>query len=430
MVTKQSHLRHYLVVATGCMMMMAGTGITFSSAGIFFKPVSTGLGIGIGTLAIYMTITLLTAFLVLPFAGKMIATKDARVLLSVATLMIGGGLIVFSFAKSVWYFYLAAPLLGLGFAFTGYLGIPTLLNRWFKTRVGFFMGICMAFSGIGGVIFNPIGGQLIAAYGWAFTYRVFGIIVIALMLPFTLFAIRNYPSDLGLKPYGGDEAGAPGVPKAAIIGVSSATAMKSSPFWALVAVTALIGLGGTLYQFMPAYASSLPLGKALPALAATLASAAMLGQAVGKLGLGVFADKSVLGAFTTSTVSGAVGIAILWLVPSSSMLVLGAGFLFGLFYASGLVLVPLATRQVFGNRDYALIYSKVSMASALASAFAATIWGMLIQATKGYSALWPIGLALVAACLLLVVYALKAGRRLEHTPSQLDLQPQGVGSDA
>lgn len=102
-------------------------------------------------------------------------------------------------------------MLGLGLAPLLYLAVPSLINAWCVKRVGFFVGLCMAFTGIGGVIFNPVGSALIASgpEGWRTGYLVFGVIILVVTLPFTLFVVRSKPADKGLEPYGAsDIAGA------------------------------------------------------------------------------------------------------------------------------------------------------------------------------------------------------------------------------
>ena len=44
--------------------------------------------------------------------------------------------------------------------------------------MGLMIGICVAASGLGGMIFNPIGGWIIGEWGWRMAYYVFGGIVL------------------------------------------------------------------------------------------------------------------------------------------------------------------------------------------------------------------------------------------------------------
>jgi MFS family permease len=396
--------------------MFTCTGITFSSAGIFFTAVCETLKVGMGEFAIWMTVAMIVAFIFLPFAGKLFAKMDARIILSAAVVLMGGSLMAFSLFTSVFAFYVAGVFIGLAMAVTSYLAVPVLLNRWFKTRVGFFLGICTAFSGVGGVVFNPIADWLIGTYSWQTAYLVLGIVLLVLTLPLTLFCVRSFPSDKGLEPYGAVAEGTDGSAAVApVLGVSASVAQRSLGFFLLLLFTALVGFGVGLNTYLAPYARQLPLAAAMPTAAATLASAAMLGQAVGKIALGFINDRSIYAGLVIAMVSGAAGFIMLWLVPVNLPIILVAGFLFGIFYASALVQVPLMARTMFGSRDYAAIYSKVSMVSVLLSAFGVSGWGFIYGGFGSYEICWIGGILVVALCLLLGFTALAQGKRLKKT---------------
>lgn len=417
MSTGKKSLFPYLVVATGIACCIGPSALAFSCAGIFYTPVSEALGVGRGVFTIYMTILCLAMTITLPFAGKLLEKKDVRVLLSAAVVLVGGSMVAMSAFQQVWQFYIAGAFIGVGEAFLLYLAVPTLINRWFSKRVGFFIGLCMAFTGIGGVIFNPIGGALIASGpdGWRMGYLVFGIVALVIALPFTLFCIRSHPSDMGLQPVGYDEAAQSSDVQPVITGVSSGVAMKAAAFYLLALFAGIINLCTVIYQFLPSYATSL--GDRLPeiaAISATLASAAMLGQAVGKVALGAINDRSVYGGMVVGLGCGLAGLALMWLIPGSVAVMLAGGFLFGVFYASATVQVPLMTRTVFGSREYSNIYSRISMVASLCAAFAATLWGFLIDAT-GFDYVFILGIAAIVVIFIAGVLALKSGSTLVHT---------------
>ena len=142
----------------------------------------------------------------LPIAGKLMNKIDLRILLSAAVIVNGVTYLVMSQLTEVWMFYVAGVFLGIGTAPLIYLAIPTLINNWCTKKVGFFVGLCMAFTGIGGVIFNPVGTALIGSGpdGWRLGYLVFGIIMLVATLPFTLLVVRSKPEDKGLLPYGAE----------------------------------------------------------------------------------------------------------------------------------------------------------------------------------------------------------------------------------
>ncbi|MCR5391927.1 MAG: MFS transporter [Olsenella sp.] len=409
----------YLIVLSCIVMTCLPCALVLSCAGIFFTPVSEFFGVPKASFTLYFSVLNLAMMATLPVAGKLLAARDARLVLSVATALCGLGMFGMAACQEVWQFYLVGVVLGVGVAPLIYLAVPTLINAWCVKRVGFFVGLCMAFTGIGGVIFNPIGTSIIQSSpeGWRQAYLAFGIIILVGTLPFTLFVVRGKPADKDLLPYGADEgesAGADaGATTAVAEGISAADAMRMPAFWAIVAFCGLITLNQTVYQFLSSYALSF--SESLPQIAAAsgvVASAAMGGQAIGKVFLGSVSDRSVrLGAVCGIAV-GAVGVLLMWGMPSVLALLLVGAFCFGVIYAMTTVETPLLVRSVFGSADYANIYSRVSMVGSLMSAVAAVFWSLVIDSAGGYGLMFALSLVCMAACLALALFA------LGHAPSE------------
>ena len=98
--------RHYgfIIVACCCLMMGVNIGITFSCAGIFYKPVSSSLGVSVGEFGLYMSIMYIASTLILPIGGKMIERFSARWLLAGNSALMGLTLCAcaLDFGNSTW----------------------------------------------------------------------------------------------------------------------------------------------------------------------------------------------------------------------------------------------------------------------------------------------------------------------------------------
>lgn len=415
---KSVSLSHYLIVATGIVLCLAPSAMPTGCAGIFYPSIMGYLEISKATLAIYQTILGLSIAVTLPFIGRLMERFDLRIMLTIGASCSGITMIAMSFFNAIWQWYIAGFFLGVGVAICLYLAVPTLIGRWFKERVGFFIGLCMAFTGVGGVVFNALGGVLIASGpdGWRLGYLVFGIICLAITLPFTIFAVRSFPSDKGLLPFEKGNATEKKVPTSlAPTGVSASKAMRTPVFFALAFFAGFVTLASVYFQFIPTYCASFSdVAPMIAAAGATAASAVALGQALGKILLGSVNDKSPRIGLAIGIVAGIIGFLLLWFAPTQIVLLYIGAFLFGMFYALATVQVPLVTRLTFGMREYSQIYSRISMVAALAVALGATLWGVLIDVIGFY---WIhailIGMAVVAA--LLGMYVFKAGSKLEHT---------------
>lgn len=406
---KNSSKIHYGYVIVLCcfLIMFVIVGLIMSCAGIFYKPVSEELGIDIGKFGLYMSLNFLFSTLTLSFAGRLMERYSARVILTISSAVAGLSLMAMSQFDALWQFYITGALFGITLAFLLYLGFPTLLNRWFKSRMGIFIGICSAGSGIGGVLFNPIGGYLITNYGWRTTYLIFGAMILLLVTPVLALFLRDYPKDRGLKPYGtAATTVTDSQPRNQDTGIEYAKAIRMPVFYGLVVFAFLINAAATLNVFIPAYVQSIQFSIEE---ASFVASAVMVGVTVGKVALGMINDRSTNWGVAATIGFGVTGLALLLMGQIGITVSISGGFLFGWAYAGVSVQTPLLVRSVFGNRNYARIYSNVSMAIAVGGAIAAGGWGLLSDATS-------FGFILTAGIVFLIVsggiglYALKVNK--------------------
>lgn len=406
---KNSSKIHYGYVIVLCcfLIMFVIVGLIMSCAGIFYKPVSEELGIDIGKFGLYMSLNFLFSTLTLSFAGRLMERYSARVILTISSAVAGLSLMAMSQFDALWQFYITGALFGITLAFLLYLGFPTLLNRWFKSRMGIFIGICSAGSGIGGVLFNPIGGYLITTYGWRTTYLIFGAMILLLVTPVLALFLRDYPKDKGLKPYGTTAtAVTDSQPQNQDTGIEYAKAIRMPVFYGLVVFAFLLNAAATLNVFIPAYVQSIHFSIEE---ASFVASAVMVGVTVGKVALGMINDRSTNWGVAATIGFGVTGLALLLMGHIGITVSISGGFLFGWAYAGVSVQTPLLVRSVFGNRNYARIYSNVSMAIAVGGAIAAGGWGLLSDATS-------FGFILTAGIVFLIVsggiglYALKVNK--------------------
>ncbi|MGV8059656.1 MAG: MFS transporter [Smithellaceae bacterium] len=403
---------HYAFVIVGalCVIIMTTMGFTWSCAGIFFPSVTKFLGVGRGPFALYLSVICAFMFITLPFAGKMFAKYSAR------NIMLGGvilaiiGFIGMSMAQTLYHFYICAVFLGIAQGIIQYLPVPTLIGRWFKVRVGFFIGLCAAFSGVGGVVFNPIGASIITNYGWRSGYMAFAIITAVLAIPCTLL-LKSYPADKGVKAYGEDQA--MDVPSVALTGVSYAEATKSSAFWILLPFAFAVSFVTNVNFYLPSYATTLGLTLTI---GATVASSSMFGQMAGKVVLGYIIDWSIYAGFAACMGAGIIGLGIfIFFGHVGVWILIVAAVLYGFSYAGVNVTVPLTARKVVGNKDYPLIYSKVAMAMALSSTIGSNAWGFISDATGGFTSVFSIAIGILVLAIILGVLALNAGKKLEFT---------------
>lgn len=392
----------FTIVACCCLIMGFDVGISMSCAAIFYPPVSEALGVATGKFSLYMSFSFLTSALMLSKAGELLQKYSARCLLTINSAALGLIIGAMGFLNQVWEFYIMGALMGVTLAFLLYLSYPTMINRWFSTKVGFFMGICTAASGIGGIILNPIGAYLIDNYTWRGAYWIFGLIILIVVTPMLGMLLRDHPKEKGLLPFGFKEEGET-TSAAEESGVPFKKAVHSPSFYALMVFAFLIMAVSTLNLFIPSFVKSQGFNLAQAALAA---SAIMTGVTIGKVALGYINDRSSALGVTVMALCGAGGIILLIFGHIGMGAILGGSFLFGWAYAGVTVQTAMLVRTVFGNKDYARIFSVISMALAAGGAVTAGGWGLLADATSS-NFIFITGIIFLGICYAIGLWALR-----------------------
>ena len=428
----------YAIVASCIAIMFFPCAIILTCFGIFITPVTQYFGVPKVSFSLVFSVICLTMMVALPITGRLLKKYSMRTILTIDTLLCGLAYGAMGLVQAVWQLYICGIVIGIGLPGLIFLAVPTLIGNWFSKRVGFFTGLCFAFTGIGGALFNPIGSTLIASGsdGWRMCYFIFAAIILACTLPFTFFVVRDKPSDLGLLPMGSGEKNAEASvgtsastdtgtgAKTDVVtvsaraqsnfdnGISAHKALRMPSFFMIGAFYALITLNQQISQFFPSYAATF--AATAPEIATAgglIAGAVMVGQAVGKVVLGALNDASEKIACFVGVLCGVIGLVLLWLkITTLPVMLLGAA-LFGVVYAMTTVETPILVRAVFGNKDYTVIYSRIAIVSSLMSAIALVVWSLIVDGSAGgYDILFGLGFVLMLSCLILALFALRNAR--------------------
>lgn len=417
--------RHWLIIAAGVLIAFGPCALVYNVWSIFVVPVSSSLGVASSQFTFFITLVYLVGGIAAPFAGNLLQKYDLRIVLSVSVAMVALGLFLCSFWNHIYLFYVSGVVVGFGIVSLMFLAIPTLINRWFSQRAGLFMGICFAMSGVGGAVWSMVGGLIIDASTWRVAYQVFSALVLVIGLFATLVCVRNYPEEVGLRPFGAqplqeDYASAHGGEGLKLRGVSASVMFRSPVFYLLIfsmgifnALTVTVNLYATYIHHLGALglAGITPDGAVI--MASIVASCLMAVSAGSKVLLGAISDKSMIGALAIAFVGGVVSICCMWLGAWSPEVIVFGGALGGVLYAAIDALAPSITRQIVGPRDYTIIYSRVAIVVNLAGAVAATVFAAVAEAS--WEAEWVMSLILLTVAFTSCVAAVRFGKNLEQT---------------
>ena len=408
--TEKMSARHILVIISGIMMTFSCTAMVFSTWSAFQAVVPEMLGVEKATWAAYVTVLYVTSAVASPFVGKIMPKVDMRVLLSASVALMGGGFLVIWAIRQLWAFYLAGFMMGLGAVSVLWLAIPTMFGNWFNQRSGTFIGLCMAFTGIGGALcmqhFNALyaGGEGVDV--WTI-YLIWGVIALAGSLPFTLLFVRRTPQEVGELPYGKPQTKS-GKPA----GLSASKAMHLPVFYSVFMLAGIINLLTMVAQQFPTYTKSLTdVPFDVLSVGIMMATVMMVAQAISKFALGVAVDKSVKGSFFAATVAGVVGVLLVWFGFESPAMLYSGAAVYGFFFASCMVLIPQVVRHVFGSREYAEIYSRIGLFLNITGALGPVFWAFLGR--FGFPLLFSVAVVLLVVVIALGVFTFARAKAVQ-----------------
>lgn len=393
---------HYawLILIACCMMQGAGLGLISNCAGVFFSPVCNDLGFEMGKFTLFRTLFTMAQALTLPYVAKLFRKYDVRVIISAATVIMGGISILQGTFTSLWQFYVFGIIQGCAAAFIGVIPAPILLGNWFYKNTGTAVGISAAFSGLVGMIGSSALGVLIPAYGWRTSYMIIGVAAMVLILPFSLFILRYKPEDKGMLPYGADENYVSKTDaKAAAKKEKFSDFAKQPIFYISLTAYACSIISSYLNSFLP----SCGLEAGLPmATAALLTSLALCGNMTTKLFLGKLCDSyGVIKIFVLSIVVAIVGHGLIFIGSTAPMM--AGALLYGITMPLSTVLMPLFCRLFWKGDTYASAYSYVSMFGMLISAPFNTLFGTMYDMTGNYDLTIISSTAFVVVVLVMVI---------------------------
>lgn len=359
-----------------------------NTPGLFYAPVSEYLGIGRGEFSLYYSAQCVVTMIALLFSGKILSKFRAhiKVILSLVAIIQLLGYVCFSQGTSIIFWYFGAVLVGLGNAFSTHMLVGLLANNWFKVGAGTIIGLVFAFNSIIGAIASPMITTYLSTGPEAFrmVYLAIGVITAVVIVPTVIAFVRYAPEDVGKKPYGwskvADSEGAADE-NAPVSGVEYSKALKSPAFWMLFVFVIVITGWASFNVALPGYASSIGYDALLVGIAA---SCVLVGGVIGKILLGILADK--FGPYKSSAVYVVIGVVsmALFIANPNQILYLAGAVLFGISGAMLSVVAPVATRKYFGDLDYGPIYANINIGIWIGSAVIIPIYNFIFDFTGSY----------------------------------------------
>lgn len=393
--SKQNKFFYGWVIVIACLLIQAiPFGVAANLPPTFTNYVVNAEGFSYASFTLIFTIGTFVSAIASPFIGKLFSKINAKLLFIIGSILVGGGFMAYSIAGNrLFAYYIIAAIVQLGNAIVAAIGVPTLINAWFKVNKGIALGIAFSGGGLGNIFLQILAGKWLTdpAIGYKGAYLRFGLIALVGSLLISIFLIRMPKSEAEL---------AANVPKKKLKGQEDvshhvswgytiAEITKMPQFWLIAISFIFVGfyVSGFALQFI-AYFQSLENSGILLISSATLASMFGFFSIFGNLFGGVLFDK--LGLSKSFGLSG-----ILVVISGLCLLFIGEinalGYLFTLLFGVSMfsyVMGPsYMTSSLFGDREYGAILGLIQLFFALGFAIGSPIFGVTLD-KFGWNIAW------------------------------------------
>lgn len=223
------------------------TSAAMGMVGVLMLPLKNEFGWDISAISAAMALRVLLFGLVAPFAAALMLRYGVKTIVGIALGLIVLGLALASRMHELWQLWLTWGLMiGVASGATANILGATVATRWFTKRRGLVLGFLGAGNATGQLLFLPAAAWLSENLGWRFAMMPAGIMCLVCLF-LLLWVVREYPSDVGLPPYGEDKV----VPRdpssnarnAILVSFESlAIATRHRAFWILAGTFFVCGL--------------------------------------------------------------------------------------------------------------------------------------------------------------------------------------------
>ena len=355
--------------AAAAFLLMMAMAITTSALSFFVSPVCADLGLGRGSFTVYYSLMTAAGAFSTSFLGSYMNKRGVRSIVLVSGIWVCCGLNLFSMVDQLWLFYLVGGAMGFfGTSCVNLCANVAVQQSYSSAQASGVMGVVMAGSGVGGMIFSVVVPNVIEGFGWRLGYRFLG--VCWLVLAMSAFLI------LGKRDNSGSGSGRKAI---AMEGMTRAEALRSPKLYLLMVTIMILAACCGIQQQLPSLLEDMEFSTAQVSLMISVMTA---GLAVGKIFQGILSSKiGIVKGVYVMVVLFALG----FLMMLSPALVYPG--LVALAFGMGVVttLLPIVSRFVFGSRDYASIWSMLATASSVGSFIASPVWGMVYDMFGSYT---------------------------------------------
>lgn len=406
----------WTIVAVGFLSHVACAFHMSSTLSVFLKPLTEDLAVSRGLFSLLRSGEILIGAAMAPLVGPLVDRYGGRWLMAGGALVAGAGFILLGQVDSFWQFLaLRWSLITMGGVFMCHMVVSVTISRWFVRRRGRAIAIASLGQGLSKVLIPVVTATLFVWVGWRWTWAIFGLITLGLIVIPALIFMRRSPEDMGLKPDGDeapDELVGPAVadkPRgfANRIAVDETVwgwreVIRTDTFWMVCFIYGManVGIAGlNLHVF--AYVTDIGFS---PLVGATVLSIIAFTQLGSTLVWGFVSERmEIRRSSTLMFLIQAIGLALV--TATSTAAPLYAGFLlYGIGLGGGWVLQEVVWAHYFGRVSLGTVRGLGILVTHAFGAAGAPFFGFVHDVTGSYSSSFiAFVIALVVAALLSLI---------------------------
>jgi MFS family permease len=401
-------------IAAACFTnLFAIVGIVYYSFPVFYAPLIQEFGWSRAevTAGFFLSMVLIGPVFGIS-AGFLIDRYGSRRVLLAGLVSAGVAFLGFSRMRSLTMYYLFYFFQTVGYVSAGPIPHQVLVSHWFARMRGRAMGLAYVGAGIGGAVAPVLAQYLIRHFGWRTAMLSIGGGILLILIPLTLFLVKDHPSEMGLFA---DGEPVPPVPERRTepVSLELAGVLRVPAFW-LILTGSLMSIGsvGGIIQHLQLYLRDQHF---TPERAALVASYLLISSIVGRLVMGFLADR-----FPRKYVMLAACLMVAGAIPALyAVTVPGFVYVFAVIFGFGMgadyMLIPLITAECFGTASLGKLMGIILTTDALAQAFAPVVVSRIYDLQESYDWGFAVLMSMAAAGALAVSRIPLKGRLTTRT---------------
>lgn len=368
------------------------------------QPVQESFDVGVEMVMYSLTCGTFIGLVTMPIVGVMLDKLSVRILFGAGIVLFALGLWLLGQSTTIFqYIVIFGITMSLANALAGSMISSAVVSRWFTENRGKALGVAATGTSVGGILVPGMITFWLPDYGWRGTLENLAIVLVVIVLPVVLWAIRSWPSEVGIQqPQQGGGGGS--ASPAAQLGLKD---IVSNPnfWWLSTSLGLLFSSYSAVLSNLTPYATQLGHGKeSASGLIMVIAVSGLLGKLLFGMAADLLSHKLALWAAQSLL---AIGFAVLAIEPSYPMIVLACVSI-GLAAGGMLPVWGALTADIFGLQSYGRAFGLMAPIITVLVMMGFPLAGRLYDVTGSFSlCLWIFSAMMAVAATLLVPLRLR-----------------------